>query len=63
MNQALVRNEYHEFLTNCEVNELMNLKYYLSNNVNIHDQVNLRATKKMISLILKELNSKIGKFN
>lgn len=63
MNQALLRNEYHEFLTNCDINELMNLKYYLSNNVNIKDPVNMNATKKMIALILKELNLKIGKFN
>ena len=31
-----MNNEYHEFLSNCEVKDLMNIKYFLSNNVNIN---------------------------
>ena len=27
------------------------------------DDVNIKATKKLISIILKELNSRVGKFN
>jgi hypothetical protein len=63
MNTALVNNEYHEFLTKCETKELVDIKYYLTNNVNTKDEVNMRATKKLVSLILKELNSRVGKFN
>ncbi len=63
MNQSLVKHEYQEFITKCETNELMDIKYYLSNNVNIRDEVNLSATKKLIAIILKELNSRVGKFN
>ena len=63
MNESLLRHEYQEFLTKCETNELMDIKYYLSNNVNMSDDVNIKATKKLISIILKELNSRVGKFN
>ena len=63
MNKALINNEYHEFLTRCETNQLVDIKYYLTNNVNTKDEVNMRATKKLVSLILKELNSRVGKFN
>lgn len=63
MNTALVNNEYHEFFTRCQTNELVDIKYYLTNNVNTKDEVNMRATKKLISLILKELNTRVGKFN
>ena len=63
MNQSLLKHEYHEFFTRCETNELMDIKYYLSNNVNIKDPTNMSATKKLISMILKELNSRVGKFN
>ena len=61
MNQALAKHEYHEFFTRCETNELMDIKYYLSNNVNVKDEINMRATKKIVSMILKELNSRVGK--
>ena len=61
MNQALAKHEYHEFFTRCETNELMDIKYYLSNNVNVKDEVNMRATKKIVAMILKELNSRVGK--
>ncbi len=63
MNQSLLRHEYHEFFTRCETNELMDIKYYLANNVNVKDPVNMKATKKLIQMILKELNSRVGKFN
>ena len=63
MNQSLLRHEYHEFFTRCETNELMDIKYYLANNVNVKDPINMKATKKLISMILKELNSRVGKFN
>ena len=52
MNDALVKDKYQEFLTRCEVNELSDLKYYLNNNVNANDPVNLRATNKLINLII-----------
>ena len=61
MNEALVRHEYGEFLTRCNVDELLDIKYYLSNNVNVKDSVNMSATKKLIAMILKELNSRVGK--
>ena len=61
MNEALIKHEYHEFLTKCEINQLMDIKYYLSNNVNTKDKVNMSATKKLIAMILKELNSRVGK--
>ena len=63
MNESLIKHEYQEFITKCETSELMDVKYYLSNNVNINDSVNLSATKKLIAMILKELNSRVGKFN
>ena len=63
MNQSLVNHDYQAFLTKCETNELMDIKYYLSNNVNLNDEVNVKATKKLITIILKELNSRVGKFN
>ena len=61
MNEALIRHEYNEFLTRCNVDELLDIKYYLSNNVNVKDSVNMSATKKLIAMILKELNSRVGK--
>ena len=60
LNQALMNNSYHEFLSRSDVNDLMNIKYFLSNNVNVHDEVNVRATKKIIAIILKELNNRVG---
>ena len=59
-NQAITRNEYHDFVSKCEVDDLMNIKYFLSNNVNVKDPVNIRATKKIIAIILKELNNRVG---
>lgn len=59
-NQAITRNEYHDFVAKCNVDDLMNIKYYLSNNVNVKDPVNIRATKKIITIILKELNNRVG---
>ena len=59
-NQSLMRNDYHDFVAKCNVDDLMNIKYYLSNNVNVKDPVNIRATKKIIAIILKELNNRVG---
>ena len=59
-NQSLMRNDYHDFVAKCNVDDLMNIKYYLSNNVNVKDPVNITATKKIIAIILKELNNRVG---
>lgn len=62
-NYSLKNNNYESFIHSSSVEELSDLKFYLSNNVNIKDNINVRATKKLIDLIIRELKTRVGKFN
>ena len=56
--ESLNKGEYREFFKSLRVEELADLKKYISYTVNNNDEVNVSATKKIIKMITKEIKAK-----
>lgn len=52
---ALNKKEYKEFFKNLKIEELAQLKKYVSYTVNNNDEVNVSASKKIIRMLTKEI--------
>lgn len=56
--ESLSRGEYRDFFKNLKIEELADLKKYVSYTVNNNDQVNVSACRKIIKMITKEIKAK-----
>lgn len=63
LNESLRKDTYNDLFKKCSIDELTNIKYYLSNNVNSKDSFNIKATNKLINIIRRELKTRIGRLN
>lgn len=56
--ESLNKGEYREFFKSLRIEELADLKKYVSYTVNNKDEVNVSASKKIIKMITKEIKNK-----
>lgn len=55
---SLLTNKYLEYMKHLNVNELSNLKFYISNKVNVDNKDNLSGTIKLLRIISRLLKEK-----
>ena len=58
LNESLINNRYREYLNNLTIPELADIKYYMSNSVNVKDENNISGTKKIINIITDTIQAK-----
>ncbi len=63
LNKSLLNGTYNNYISKCSINDLSNIKFYLYNNANINDENNIKATKKLLNIIINELKTRVQKFS
>lgn len=58
LKESINKDLYYNYLQTLTVNELADVRYYISNSVNVFDNINYRAAKKIFKMINEIIRSK-----